>query len=94
MAAKEGPPATAAGRLPGWAAAAGGATTPQHPLQGAQEAQVRLSSLEGTFACPEGGATLAALEVLLEQGWVSHNERIVLFNTGTGLKYPDALENR
>lgn len=57
------------------------------------EAQVRLSSLEGTFACPEGGATLAALEALLEQGWVSHNERIVLFNTGTGLKYPNALEN-
>ena len=58
------------------------------------DAQVRLSSLEGTFACPEGGATLAALEVLLEQGWVSPEERIVLFNTGTGLKYPDALEGR
>jgi len=58
------------------------------------EAQIRLSSLEGTFACPEGGATLAALETLLEQGWVSPQERIVLFNTGTGLKYPDALEGR
>ncbi len=58
------------------------------------DAQIRLSSLEGTFACPEGGATLAALETLLEQGWVSPDERIVLFNTGTGLKYPDALEGR
>jgi len=52
------------------------------------EAQVRIASLEGVFACPEGGATLAALEALLAQGWVSPTERIVLFNTGTGLKYP------
>lgn len=52
------------------------------------EAQMRMSRLEGTFACPEGGATLAALEVLLKDGWVSVEERVVLFNTGTGLKYP------
>jgi threonine synthase len=52
------------------------------------EAQVRMTSLEGVFACPEGGATLAALEKLLAQGWVSPDERVVLFNTGTGLKYP------
>jgi threonine synthase len=52
-------------------------------------AQRRLSCLEGTFACPEGGATLAALEALLCRGWVSPDERVVLFNTGTGLKYPD-----
>ena len=54
-------------------------------------AQMRISRLEGTFACPEGGATLAGLEVLLAQGWVSPDERVVLFNTGTGLKYPGAL---
>ena len=53
------------------------------------EAQMRMSRLEGTFACPEGGATLAALEVLLKEGWVSHDEHVVLFNTGTGLKYPN-----
>lgn len=52
-------------------------------------AQVRLSRLEGVFACPEGGAALAALEVLLAQGWLDADERIVLFNTGSGLKYPD-----
>jgi threonine synthase len=56
-------------------------------------AQMRMSRYEGVFACPEGGATLAALETLLGQGWVDPSERIVLFNTGTGLKYPDALEN-
>jgi threonine synthase len=54
-------------------------------------AQMRLSSREGTFACPEGGATLAALEKLLADGWVRPAERIVLFNTGTGLKYPDVF---
>lgn len=52
------------------------------------EGQRRMARLEGIFACPEGGATLAALEVLLTQGWLSPAERIVLFNTGTGLKYP------
>jgi threonine synthase len=55
------------------------------------EAQLRLSRMEGTFACPEGGATLAALEVLLHQGGIAPEERVVLFNTGTGLKYPDAI---
>jgi threonine synthase len=55
-------------------------------------AQKRISQLEGIFACPEGGATLAALEKLLAQGWVSPDERIVLFNTATGLKYPDVLQ--
>jgi threonine synthase len=54
-------------------------------------AQMRMSSLEGVFACPEGGATLAALEKLLAEGWISPQDRIVLFNTGTGLKYPDVF---
>ncbi|MDQ3856013.1 MAG: threonine synthase [Chloroflexota bacterium] len=47
-----------------------------------------MSSTEGIFAAPEGGAVLAALARLLEAGWVSRDERVVLFNTGTGLKYP------
>ena len=51
------------------------------------KAQSRLAVAEGIFAAPEGAATLAALEVLIEQGWVQSDERIVLFNTGTGLKY-------
>jgi len=54
-------------------------------------AQKRMARLEGIFACPEGGATLAALEKLLAAGRVSPEERIVLFNTGTGLKYPDVF---
>ena len=51
------------------------------------DAQYRLASSEGIFAAPEGAATLAALEKLVEEGWVHPDERIVLFNTGTGLKY-------
>ena len=51
------------------------------------QAQQRLARLEGIFAAPEGAATLAALEQLLQQGWVHPHERIVLFNTGSGLKY-------
>jgi threonine synthase len=47
-----------------------------------------ISTLEGIFAAPEGGATLAALVQLRQAGLVSSDERIVLFNTGTGLKYP------
>ena len=50
-------------------------------------AQERLARTEGIFAAPEGAATLAALEQLVEQGWVQPDERIVLFNTGTGIKY-------
>jgi threonine synthase len=55
------------------------------------DAQMRLSRLVGTFACPEGGATLAALERLMADGWIASDERVLLFNTGTGLKYPDVF---
>jgi threonine synthase len=46
-----------------------------------------LSSLEGIDACPEGGACVAALRQLSASGQVRRDETIVLFNTGTGLKY-------
>ena len=52
-------------------------------------AQKRLASQEGIFAAPEGSACLAALEELINQKWVKPDERIVLFNTGSGLKYLD-----
>lgn len=51
------------------------------------DAQRRMASLEGIFAAPEGAATLAGLEKLVNEGWIHSEERIVLFNTGTGLKY-------
>ena len=45
----------------------------------------------GIFPAPEGGATLAALHKLREQDWVGADERVVLFNTGTGYKYLEVL---
>jgi threonine synthase len=42
---------------------------------------------QGIFACPEGGATLAAFQHLRDQGWIADDETVVLFNTGSGLKY-------
>jgi threonine synthase len=42
---------------------------------------------QGIFVCPEGGATLAAFKQLREKGWIGDDETVVLFNTGTGLKY-------
>ncbi len=50
-----------------------------------------MASAEGIFPCPEGAATLAALGKLLESGDVNASERIVLLNTGSGLKYLDVL---
>ena len=49
----------------------------------------RFGRLEGIDACPEGAATLVGLELLLEDGAIDRDERIVLFNTGTGLKHPE-----
>lgn len=51
------------------------------------EAQRQLGRLEGIFAAPEGAATLAALQELVKQNWLDPAERVVLFNTGSGLKY-------
>jgi threonine synthase len=55
------------------------------------EAQRQLASTEGIFAAPEGAATLAALEKLIAEDWIQADERVVLFNTGSGLKYLDRL---
>jgi threonine synthase len=51
------------------------------------DAQRALGRLTGIYAAPEGAATYAALPHLNRSGFLSGDERIVLFNTGTGLKY-------
>ncbi len=51
--------------------------------------QSELAIHEGIFAAPEGAATLAAVAQLVRDGWIQKNERVVMFNTGTGLKYLD-----
>ena len=50
-------------------------------------AQAEIGRTEGLFPAPEGAATLVALKKLIEQKWVGPDERVVLFNTGSGLKY-------
>jgi threonine synthase len=57
--------------------------------------EVILSSLqdwaknEGIFLSPEGAAATAAYDHLLKTGFLKANDRVVLFNTGAGLKYTD-----
>jgi threonine synthase len=51
------------------------------------KAQKKWAYEEGIFAAPEGAATLAGLEKLIQDSWVQPDEKVVLFNTGTGLKY-------
>jgi threonine synthase len=50
-----------------------------------------LARLEGVSAAPEGGATLSALRILLQDGTIQPSETVVLFNTGGALKYLDVL---
>jgi threonine synthase len=47
---------------------------------------------EGMLVCPEGGAALAATAKLRRDGWIKSGERVVVFNTGSGLKYAESLQ--
>jgi threonine synthase len=47
---------------------------------------------EGLLVCPEGGAALAAVARLRRDGWIREGERVVVFNTGSGLKYAESLQ--
>ena len=46
-----------------------------------------LAKHEGLFVAPEGAACFAALEKLLQSKFLHGDDEIVIFNTGTGLKY-------
>jgi threonine synthase len=52
------------------------------------EAQRVLARGGGLYASPEGAATYAALPHLRRTGFLNGNERVVVFNTGMGIKYP------
>jgi len=54
--------------------------------------QHHIAELEGVFICPEGGAFLAAAKQLRTSGWIRSGERVVVLNTGAGLKYPETVE--
>ena len=55
------------------------------------DATREIGAAEGVFCAPEGAACLPALRKLLATGEVTKNERIVLFNTGAGVKYLEAF---
>jgi threonine synthase len=58
------------------------------------DAGVELASAEGVFAAPEGAACVPAVRKLLASGFLKAEERILLFNTGSGLKYPEVYSTR
>jgi threonine synthase len=55
---------------------------------------VQLASEEGIFPAPEGAACVAALGKLVASGFLKASDHIVLYNTGTGLKYAEAYGTR
>jgi len=54
------------------------------------QAGVRLATDEGIFVAPEGAACMAALDKLVASGFLRADERMVIYNTGSGLKYLEA----
>lgn len=56
------------------------------------DALKELASLEGNFVCPEGAAIYAAAKQLRAEGWIKPDDKVVLLNTGAGIKYPDTLQ--
>jgi threonine synthase len=58
------------------------------------DAALLLAEREGIFAAPEGGACVAAVRQLREIGFLQRNERIVILNTGSGLKYAEVFATR
>jgi threonine synthase len=58
------------------------------------EAGIQLASEEGIYAAPEGAACVAAAQKLLASGFLKATDRMVLYNTGSGLKYPEAYSTR
>jgi threonine synthase len=55
------------------------------------DALKRWAEVEGIFAAPEGAAALAAYRKLRANEFFSAEDKVVLFNTGTGLKYLDTF---
>ncbi|MQA96889.1 MAG: threonine synthase [Streptosporangiales bacterium] len=51
-----------------------------------------MGAAEGMYICPEGAACLAAVRALRDQGAIGADERVVVINTGAGLKYPQTVD--
>lgn len=50
-------------------------------------AAAAMSAATGVDACPEAGAAWTAFTMLRDQGWIGATERVLVYNTGTGIKY-------
>ncbi len=55
------------------------------------QAMYDIARAEGIFAAPEGAATYAGYRKLIENGFLTPEEKVVLFNTGAGLKTPELI---
>ena len=53
-----------------------------------------VGSSEGLFVCPEGAACFAALKSLRAAGKIVSGERVIIFNTGSGIKYLDCYQQQ
>jgi threonine synthase len=51
-----------------------------------------VGAMEGMLVCPEGAAAIAAAAKLRRDGWIRDDENVVVFNTGSGLKYAESLQ--
>ena len=58
------------------------------------DAGIRLASEDGLFVAPEGAACVAALEKLLARDLIRSEEQVIIYNTGSGLKYLEAFATR
>ena len=52
------------------------------------EARDKVAAVDGCFLCPEGAATMSAYEEAMSLKLITPNEKVILFNCATGLKYP------
>ncbi len=57
-----------------------------------KDAVQQVARTEGMFICPEGAAAVAGALKLLESGFLKPEEKVVVLNTGSGLKYPEMVE--
>ena len=58
------------------------------------DAGIRLASEDGMFVAPEGAACVIALEKLIADKFIQPDEPVVIYNTGSGLKYLEAYATR
>ena len=53
-----------------------------------------ISKEDGLLLCPEGAATAAGYQIALEKKIINKDEKVVLFNCASGLKYPMPTSNQ